>query len=105
MILLTVIIIKGFGIILTWLHKPKLMKKLLYTWFLFLALFDTACETNNVSKLKTGVKVIRKCCKELSADDPRSVGLLKEAKGKADPNRNVSSILPSYFWDTKNMIW
>lgn len=82
------------------------MKKLLYTWFLFFALFDTACETNNVSKLKTGVKVIGKCCKELSADDSRSVGLLKEAREKADRNRsNVSSILPSYFWDTKSMIW
>ena len=105
MILLTVIIIKGFGILLIWLHQPKLMKKLLYTWFLFLTLFDTACETNNVSKLKTGVKVIHKCCKELSANDRRSVGVLKEADEKADPNRNVSSILPSYFWDTKSMIW
>ena len=81
------------------------MKKLPYTWFLFLTLFDTACETNNVSKLKTGVNVIRKCCKELSANDPRSVGGLQRANEKANNNRNVSSILPTYFWDTKSMIW
>ncbi len=81
------------------------MKKLLYTWFLFLTLFFISCETNNVSKLKTGVKVIRKCCKELSAGNPKSVGLLKEGDKKADPDHNVTSILPSYFWDTKSMIW
>ena len=80
------------------------MKKLPYTWFLFLTLFVTACETNSVSKLKTRVKAIHECCKELSANDPRSVGL-KEADEKANTNRNVSSILPTYFWDTKNMIW
>lgn len=105
MILLTVIIIKGFGIILTWLYQPKLMKKLPYTWCLFLTLFVTACETNSVSKLKTRVKAIRKCCKELTANAHRSVGGLKGADEKANTNRNVSSILPTYFWDTKSMIW
>ena len=81
------------------------MKKLPYTWFLFLTLFGTGCETNNVSKLRTGVKAMRKCCKELSANDPRSVGGLKRVDEKAAANRNVSSILPTYFWDTKSMIW
>lgn len=81
------------------------MKKLPYTWFLFLTLFGTACETNSVSKLKMRVKALRKCCKELSADDRRSVGGLKQADEKANTNRYVSSILPTYFWDTKSMIW
>lgn len=70
-----------------------------------MTLFLAACETNNVSKLKTGVKVIRKCCKELSAGEPRSVGVFKEGDQKADSDYNVISILPSYFWDTKSMIW
>lgn len=81
------------------------MKKLRYTWFLFLTLFLAACETNNVSKLKTGVEVIRKCCKELSAGKARAGGALKEGDEKSDPDYNVTSILPSYFWDTKSMIW
>ncbi len=76
------------------------MKKLLHICILFCALFVTACETNSV-----GVKAIRKCCKELSADDPRSAGVLKGEDVKADTNHNVSSILPSYFWDTKSLIW
>ena len=81
------------------------MKKLPYTWFLFLTLFVAACETNSVSKLKMRVKAIRKCCKELSADGGRSAGGLKQGDEKANTNRNVSSILPTYFWDTKSMIW
>lgn len=78
------------------------MKKLLYTLFLFSALFINSCETNSVSKLSRGVKVIRKCCKELAGHSRKSADVLKEEN---QTRHNVSSVLPAYFWDTKSMIW
>lgn len=80
------------------------MKKLLYILFLFCALFIGAYKTNHVSKISRGAKVIGRCCKELSAGDRKSGGVLKAESETAEPNHNVSSILPAYFWDTKSMI-
>ncbi len=79
------------------------MKKLLYTLFMFSALFVSACKTDNVSKLTEEVKVISKCCEKLSKDNPDNAVNDKEYK-TAKANRKVSSILPLYFWDTKMMI-
>ncbi len=81
------------------------MKKLLHTLFLFCTLFMGACETKNVSKIRAEVKVIGKCCKELAAGNHNASKAHKEENETAEPDKNVSSILPAYFWDTKSMIW
>lgn len=81
------------------------MKKLLYTLFLICTAFISACETNNVSKIRKEVKIIGKCCKELSGDHDDTGRVQKEEKKAPEPSHNVSSILPAYFWDTKCMIW
>ncbi len=81
------------------------MKKLLYTLLFSFALFINACETNKVSKIGEGVKVIGKCCKELSGANQKASSTLKEENKTPESNHNVTSILPAYFWDTKSMIW
>ncbi len=81
------------------------MKKLLHTLFLFCTLFVGACETKNVSKIRAEVKVIGKCCKELVVGNNKSARANKKENKTEEPNKNVSSILPAYFWDTKSMIW
>jgi hypothetical protein len=81
------------------------MKKLHYTFVLSCTLFVSECEPKSVSKINKGVKVIGKCCKELSAGKQKHADALKEEEGKLDTDHNVSSILPSYFWDAKSMIW
>jgi hypothetical protein len=80
------------------------MKKLLYMLFLISTLFTWACETNSVSKITKGAKVIGRCCKELSAAGKSGI-LLKEENATAKPHDNLSPVLPAYFWDTKSTIW
>lgn len=55
--------------------------------------------------MRRGVKVIGKCCKELVSDSDKSSAIQRAVKETAEPDANVSSILPAYFWDTKSMIW
>ncbi len=81
------------------------MKKLLYMLFLTDTLFIGACETNNVSKISKGAKVIGRCCKELSAAGRKSGILPKEENETAKSHDNLSPVLPAYFWDTKSTIW
>lgn len=79
------------------------MKKPLHTLCAFCTLFTCSCETNNVSKARVGVKAIGKCCEELSPKNTKS-DAIKEGQ-TTKQNDNVSAILPTYFWDTKCMIW
>lgn len=70
------------------------MKKLLYTLFSFLTLLIISCKENNQSKKPVGVKAVSKGLKE---SDPKSARAIK--------NNNETIIFPTYFWDTKSMIW
>lgn len=82
------------------------MKKLLYTSFMFSALFINACKTNNGSKITAGVKVISKCCEKLSGNESKSeVSFKSEDYETVKNDRKVSTIFPAAFWDTKMMIW
>ncbi len=76
------------------------MKKLLYIFFLlsFLCIYFRS-ETNNVSKANEQLPAVSKCSE-------RPGGTFKDGKdGTTKSNRNASSILPAYFWDTKMMTW
>jgi hypothetical protein len=73
------------------------MKKLPYTLFLFFTLLITSCGKSNGSKMPLGLKVITKCCRELSEHRSKST--------EADKNNNETTIYPASFWDIKSMFW
>lgn len=83
------------------------MKKLLYIFFLLSFLFIYfPTETSNISTITAGLPVVSKCYKRLPGVESRPGNGFKNDRYETQKvNRNVSSILPAYFWDTKMMTW
>ncbi len=62
-----------------------------------------SCGIGNLSNIHdSGVKAIGKCCKNIST---KMGCTFIEIENKEIPENKVSSLLPIYTWDSKQMLW
>ena len=82
------------------------MKKLTF-FLLFVCMFViSSCRLDSISKIDSGVKVIDKCYKTISSEGSKAGCLFIEIEErKLNPSNDASTLLPSYSWDAKQMIW
>lgn len=82
------------------------MKKLSFFFLIACMLVITSCRLNSISKIDSGVKVIDKCYRTISAEGTKAGCLFIDIEeSKLDPSNDATTLLPSYSWDSKQMIW
>ena len=81
------------------------MKKLLYISLVFLSFSTVSCSSDNLGTITTGVKVITKCCTEISNVAASAKCKLTETSETSESsNQNSNQLLLTNTWDTKMMI-
>lgn len=82
------------------------MKKLIYLLLLPSFLMIGSCHSTGISNITSGVKVIGKCCKNLSLTEGKTnaASIDDEEKTNSENNKNFS-LLPVNSWDGKMMLW
>ena len=79
------------------------MKK--YIFFILVVSFLTSCQSDTISNIDSGVKVISNCCKDISNAGAEGCTLLKQDDKKSDETPASTNLFPAYSWDAKQMFW
>ena len=72
---------------------------------IFLGSVLTSCHSDTISNIDSGVKVITKCCKEISVVGSKGCKFIESNEKISEENTNSKGLLPTYSWDAKQMLW
>lgn len=80
------------------------MKKLTIILLIAFTFILGSCRLGNLSNIHdSGVKVIGKCCKNISTK--MSCTFIEMETKEVQENKTSTSLLPIYTWDSKQMLW
>lgn len=81
------------------------MKKLLNTQLLIISLTFVGCNFSAINTVDKGIKVVTGCCKNVIELKNKGCGLVNPNTTFPENELTSKSLLPTYSWDAKQMLW